>query len=175
MDKKHSVKIENGMINFSCVKHLCQHSCCGPFSGVTSNITNVENRPFEEIVLVKEDYENIYASGYMDLVEEGFSVQTGKRYYKMALEADGTCKALSNGLCSINSVKPTLCKAFPFYIDMFSGLCAIDCEGFSDNYWTDTEDCRYALEAAKKMYEFWIDFYLSDGGSLLSDRQINEE
>ena len=139
--------------------HLCQHSCCGPFSGITQNITSIENRPFEEIVLTEEDYAAIYSAGYADLVEEGYSPQTGKKYRKMSLQPDGTCRALCNGLCSINHVKPTLCKAFPFYFDMFSGLCAISCEGFSDEYWTEVENCKYAIDAAKKMYEFWLDFY----------------
>ena len=159
MSKKNSVKIENGMINFSCRKHLCQSSCCGPFSGIASDLTNIDNRPFEEIVLTQEDYRKIYSAGCIDLVEEAVSQQTGKKYYKMSLEPDGSCRALSNGLCTINNIKPTLCQAFPFYFDMFSGLCAIDCEGFSDDYWMDLSNCHYAFVAAKKMYEFWIDFY----------------
>ena len=91
--------------------------------------------------------------------EEGFSEEMQKPYYKMALEEDGTCKAFVGGRCSIHELSPTLCKAFPFYFDMFSGLCAIACEGFSDDYWTDLEDWRPCFEEAKKMYEFWLDFY----------------
>ena len=159
MAKKHSVKIKNGMINFACRMHLCQHSCCGPFAGVAADITNVEDRPFEEIVLTPEDYKKIYSAGHAALIEEGYSEHMGKSYYKMALESDGTCRALRDGLCTIQDTKPTLCRAFPFYFDMFSGLCAIDCEGFSDEYWTEIENCQYALEAAKRMYEFCLDFY----------------
>lgn len=163
MNKNHSVKIKNGMINFSCRKHLCQSSCCGPFSGIAADLTSIDNRPFEEIVLTPEDYERIYSAGYINLVEEAVSEHTGKKYFKMSLEPDGTCRALSNGLCTIHGIKPTLCQAFPFYFDMFSGLCAIDCEGFSDDYWTELSNCRYALIAAKKMYEFWLDFYTTEG------------
>ena len=163
MPKKNSVKIKDGMINFSCRMHLCQHNCCGPFSGITSHLTNIEDRPFDEIVLTPSDYKKIYSAGHAEVIEEAVSSHTGKKYYKMALEPDGTCKALCNGLCTINDIKPTLCRAFPFYFDMFSGLCAIDCEGFSDEYWTELENCNYALEAAKEMYEFWLDFYMKDG------------
>lgn len=159
MAKKNSVKIKDGMINFSCRMHLCQNSCCGPFAGIASNLTSVDDRPFEEIVLTPKDYKKIYSLGHAELIEESVSPHMGKKYYKMALESDGTCKALRNGLCSINDIKPTLCKAFPFYFDMFSGLCAIDCEGFSDDYWTKIDNCQYALESAKEMYEFWLDFY----------------
>jgi Fe-S-cluster containining protein len=77
----------------------------------------------------------------------------------MSLEEDGACKAFKNGKCTINKIKPTLCKAFPFYFDMFTGLCAIYCEGFSDEYWTDLSEYQECFDAARKMYEFWIDFY----------------
>ena len=147
------------MINFSCQKHLCKSSCCGPFGGISCELVSVDRRPFEEIVLTPEDYRRIYSAGYAELIEEGFSEQTGKKYFKMALEEDGTCRAFSRGLCSINNIKPTLCKAFPFYFDMFSGLCAIACEGFSDEHWSELEGCLGDIAAAKEMYEFWLQFY----------------
>lgn len=155
----HTLKIKDGKINFACRKDLCQNSCCGPFSGVAENLASLDKRPFDEIVLTKEDYENIFRHGYADLIEEGYSEGMDKHYYKMALELDGTCKAFVNGRCTIHDFSPTLCKAFPFYFDMFSGLCAIQCEGFSDDFWTDIKEYRSYFENAKKMYEFWIDFY----------------
>ncbi len=153
------IKIENGKINFCCKMSDCEHSCCGPFGGITQDLGNIDNRPFEEIVLTEEDYERLYNEGLLYLVEKGYSQKTQKEYHKMALHEDGTCKAFVNGMCSINEHKPTLCTAFPFYFDMFSGLCAIECEGFSDKYWSDLKNYEGCFEAAKKMYEFWIDFY----------------
>ena len=123
-------------------------------------ISNLDRRPFDEIILTNEDYEHIYESGHSELIEEETSPITGKRYYRMALHPDGTCKAFKNGRCTINAFKPTLCKAFPFYFDMFSGLCAILCEGFSDECDTRLEECKESFEAARKMYEYWIDFYI---------------
>lgn len=155
----HSMKIKDGKINFCCKMHHCTHSCCGRFSGITSELDNIDNRPFDEIVLTSEDFQKLYENGYAYLIEEGYSEEMQKPYYKMALEPDGTCKALVNGKCSIHNINPTLCKAFPFYFDMFSGLCAIKCEGFSDEYWTDLADYQQNFEYAKKMYEFWLDFY----------------
>ena len=102
---------------------------------------------------------NLYRHGCANLIEEGYSTEMQKKYYKMALEQDGTCKAFKDGRCTIHDFSPTLCKAFPFYFDMFSGLCAIRCEGFSDSYWTDFEQYKPYIEAARKMYEFWFDFY----------------
>lgn len=154
-----TLKIENGKINFQCRRELCRHSCCGPFAGITKDICNIDNRPFDEIVLTHEDYEKLYQNGYADLIEEGYSEGMKKSYHKMALEKDGTCKAWVNGQCAIHDFSPTLCKAFPFYFDMFSGLCAINCEGFTEECCSDVEDYRDYFENAKKMYEFWLEFY----------------
>ena len=76
------VQIKDGKINFCCRMNECQHSCCGPFSGITSELGSIDNRPFEEIVLTKEDYERFYQAGLLHFVEKGFSEGTGKSYYK---------------------------------------------------------------------------------------------
>ena len=153
------MKIDNGKINFRCRMDHCDHSCCGPFEGISGELSNLDNRPFKEIVLTLEDYERLYQSGHADLIEEDISPATGKRYYKMALMPDGTCKALINGRCSIHNISPTLCKAFPFYFDMFSGLCAINCDGFDEDRWADLQEFEPYFENARKMYAFWLDFY----------------
>ena len=154
-----TLKIENFKINFRCKLNECLNSCCGPFEGIHNNIKNLDKRPFDEIVLTKDDYKTIKEEGYEFLTEEVVLQNRNIKYIKMSLEQDGTCKAFENGKCSINNFKPTLCRAFPFYFDMFSGLCAIMCEGFSDEYWSDLSDYEECFEAARKMYEFWIDFY----------------
>ena len=156
---EHTVRIENGQINFCCKMNYCSNSCCGVFNGVTNLMSNIEKRPFDEIVLTADDFKRIYENGYADLVEDGYSTQMTKSYKKMALEKDGTCRAFHEGKCRINNVKPTLCRAFPFYFDMFSGLCAISCEGFSDDYWAVVSDYQSCFDAARSMYEFWIEFY----------------
>lgn len=159
------LKIKDGKINFCCLQGFCQHSCCGPYSAISKSLGNIDKRPFDEIVLTDEDYKRIYDAGYADLIEDGFSPEMNKPYHKMALESDGTCKALVGGKCSIQSIKPTLCTAFPFYFDMFSGLCAIECDGFTDRYWTDINELKPCFDAAKAMYSFWIDFYTDNKNS----------
>lgn len=156
---KSFLKIEDGKINFSCKMGACKHSCCGPFSAITENLGNLDQRPFDEIVLTPKDYEKLVYEGFSDLIEEGFSKDMKKPYYRMALEADGTCKAFKNGKCAIQAYKPTLCRAFPFYFDMFTGLCAINCEGFDETHRTDLSALEPCLEAAREMYSYWIDFY----------------
>ena len=42
---------------------------------------------------------------------------------------------------------------------MFSGLCAICCDGVSDEHWTDIAMYAPYFEAAKKMYQYWLEFY----------------
>ena len=153
------MKIKDGKINFCCKADQCKHSCCGPFEGITKELCSIDQRPFDEIVLTDEDYRVICERGGAEFVEEGYSEIAQKAYHKMALEADGTCKAWKDGRCMIHDFSPTLCQAFPFYFDMFSGLCAINCEGFSDDTWTDLNDYSGFIEKARKMYEFWIDFY----------------
>ena len=74
----------------------------------------------------------------------------------MNLLSDGTCTAYLNGKCSIHSVKPTICQAFPFYVDMFVGLCAITtCPGFGAG-WTKIDKLSSEVEAAKSMYNYWL-------------------
>ena len=156
---ENKLKLCDGKINFRCKANCCEHSCCGPFAGISSELTNIDARPFDEIVLTPEDYERMMENGLSDLIEEGVSRVNGKKYYKMALAPDGTCKALKDGKCSIYQFSPTLCKAFPFYFDMFSGLCTIDCEGFSGEHWVNIEEFDRFIDCAKKMYLFWMDFY----------------
>ena len=153
------LQIKDGKINFRCKTCTCQHSCCGPFAGISAELTNIDGRPFDEIVLTPEDFDALVKNGYAHLIEKGVSKVNGRTYYKMALAEDGTCKAFKDGKCSIYKVSPTLCKAFPFYFDMFSGLCAIDCEGFSEDNWVPIEEFEPYFDYAKKMYQFWLDFY----------------
>lgn len=155
----HNVKIKDGKINFACKMNNCKHTCCGPFCGISQEISSVDQRPFDEIVLTDKDYETLCKNGYSHLVEDGVSSVNGKTYHKMALEPDGTCKAFVDGKCQIHEFNPTLCRAFPFYFDLFAGLCCITCEGFSEDNWVELEKCAPFIEAAKEMYRFWLDFY----------------
>ena len=153
------LKIKDGKINFRCKEDKCTHCCCGPFAGISDELCNLDHRPFDEIVLTEQDYRNFCERGRLDLVEEGYSEVAKKSYRKMALEKDGTCKAWINGRCSIHDFSPALCQAFPFYFDMFSGLCAISCEGFSNDVMTDLSEYEGSIAKAREMYEYWMAFY----------------
>ena len=137
----------------------CKNSCCRSFDGIGGNIYNVEGRPFSEIVLTEGDLSTLLRNDRGDLVEERRSELTGKTYHILRTDDDGRCLAHTDGRCSVNGFKPTLCRAFPFYFDMFSGLCIIGCEGFSGSACTDLEDYRESVDAAKQMYWYWMEFY----------------
>jgi Fe-S-cluster containining protein len=146
------LKVINSRINFTCLKEECPSSCCGPFGGVQRGIDSVEGRKFSDIVLTPEDYSKIVQAGYSHLIER---TSTGE--YRMRLMEDGTCTAFKEGRCSIHQYKPTICRAFPFYVDMFVGLCGVtECPGFGAG-WTKVEKLQDEVNAAKEMYTFWLD------------------
>ncbi len=171
------VKKPSPGIRFQCKGGECRHSCCGPFSGVSRKLRSVDGRPFEEIVLTEEDCRALTEQGRADLIEEGYAASVGKPYRKMALEPSGACKAWVDGRCSVYDSRPTLCRAFPFYFDLFSGLCIIRCEGCSSDRRvtadavlsegdTPLTPYRDSIDSAKRMYEYWLRFYSdSDGGT----------
>lgn len=147
-----TVQINDGKINFTCLRDACPNSCCGPFGGVQRGIDSVEGRRFSDIVLTPQDTQKIIEAGSSHLIE---STEEGR--FRMRLQDDGTCTAFRGGICTIHKVKPTLCRAFPFYVDMFVGLCGVTaCPGFGAG-WTKVEDLKDEIEAAKHMYEFWLD------------------
>lgn len=145
------LEIRDGAINFACLKEKCPTPCCGPFGGVKQGIESVDGRGFAEIVLTGMDVNLMVENGASDLMEQG---DCGK--VRMRLEEDGTCVAFKNGRCSIHEFKPTVCRAFPFYIDMFVGLCGVTaCPGFGEG-WTPLEDLDQEISAAGGMYEYWL-------------------
>lgn len=149
--KLRKLKVLNGEINFACLKEECPQPCCGPFGGVQHGIDSVEGREFSEIVLTPDDARRIIAAGASHLLE-----RTAGGKFRMKLLDDGTCTAFEDGRCSIHQMKPTVCRAFPFYVDMFVGLCGVTtCPGFGSG-WTPVEDLAREVQAAKEMYHFWL-------------------
>ena len=146
------VQIVDGEINFACLRQDCPNSCCGPFGGVQRGIDSIEGRNFSEIALTPEDAKRLLAAGCSNLIEI-----TEAGHYRMKLLTDDTCIALEDGRCTIHKIKPTLCRAFPFYVDMFVGLCGVtQCPGFGSGS-TKIEELQDEFKAAKEMYTFWLD------------------
>jgi len=146
------VEIVNGKLNFVCLAERCPEPCCGPFGGVQSGIAAVDGRPFHEIVLTEEDSRRLIAAGHSHLID----MRQGQSD-SMKLQEDGTCTAFKNGRCSIHASKPTVCRAFPFYVDMFVGLCCVTaCPGFGAGF-TPLSQLVPEIKAAGNMYRFWLE------------------
>ena len=146
------LSIIKGRINFVCLMEACPKSCCGPFGGVQIGIDSVDGREFHDIRLTADDSKRLLEAGCAELI-----TRAPNNEYHMRLMEDGTCVAFKNGHCTIHKEKPTLCRAFPFYIDMFVGLCGVtSCAGFGQG-WTDLANLAEEIEATKEMYRFWLD------------------
>jgi Fe-S-cluster containining protein len=110
---------------------------------------------FAEIRLTAEDVERLQDAGLDSLiVRRGAPERPG---YYMRLQPDGTCAALSaDRLCGIHPHRPTLCRAFPFYVDLFAGLSMVSsCPGVGAGEQT-VEELKTEIQAAIDMYEFWL-------------------
>lgn len=166
----------NRMVPFVCISEKCPESCCGPFHGMADLaalstpddlgeiITGMDDPQqedhardisiFAQIRLLPQDVTRLRNAGLEHLIVRR-GEPTDPAYY-LRLQQDGSCMALRNGLCSIHAAKPTLCRAYPFYIDMFGGLSMIKCPGVEKGDMPITE-LREEIEAALEMYTFWID------------------
>lgn len=151
--RKEKIKVDGNKINFACLMENCPTSCCGPFGGVQNGLDSVTDTEFADITLTDHNSKKIITSGNAHLIE-----LTERGYYRMKLNPDSSCSAFINGICSIHKVKPSICRAFPFYLDMFVGLCTVSgsCPGCGSDGWTDFDDLSEEITAVKEMYEFWL-------------------
>lgn len=166
----------NHTIPFACLGSDCPNTCCGPFLGTQALDPTVSQKDlgevlgegrevgemiqrrsvFTEIRLIPKDIERLQGQGLDHLIVRRGAI--GAPAYYLRLQADGTCMALSeDNLCTIHPFRPTLCRAFPFYIDLFAGLSMIrSCPGVGAGE-TDVSDLKNEIRAAVEMYDFWMD------------------
>jgi Fe-S-cluster containining protein len=161
-------------IPFVCLGSSCPNTCCGPFHGtraLESALTQADLGPvlgessrneiersiniFAEIRLTPEDIERLQDAGLDSLIVRRGSADQPTHY--MRLQPDGTCAALSpDRLCGIHPHKPTICRAFPFYVDLFAGLTMVSsCPGVGAGEQT-VHDLETEIQAAIDMYQFWL-------------------
>jgi len=160
-------------VPFTCIGSECPTPCCGPFHGTRALAPVMSHSDlgpvfggdadvdpervsiFAQIRLTSNDVERMQAAGHDHLmVRRG---DTAAPDYYMRLQADGSCSALAgDGLCSIHPHRPTICRAFPFYIDLFAGLSMVEsCPGVGAGE-QPIENLKTEVDAAVEMYEFWI-------------------
>lgn len=161
------------LLPFTCLGSKCPNTCCGPFHGtralepvlshadlgaVLGNDADVDAERvsiFAQIRLTDADVQRLQAAGYDHLIVRRGDISAPQYYMK--LEPDGTCAALANdGLCSIHPDRPTICRAFPFYIDLFAGLSMVgSCPGVGAGD-QSVEKLQPEIDASVAMYQFWL-------------------
>lgn len=149
MSKK--VEIVDGKINFKCLQDKCPVNCCGPFNGINDSLQPLKEESFEGL-LTKRDIKNMKKCGCEKYIE-----YIGNKDAKLKVASDGTCFFLKNGKCAMYKNRPQVCNAFPFYIDMFSGLSVVtgDCPGVGAG-WTPIEELYDSIKDTTDVYELWI-------------------
>jgi len=147
-----TIKIKDGIINFKCLGNKCPQNCCGPYEGAVTGIESIDEFGFHNTFLTEEDVIKLQQNGYGFYIN---TLPTGEKVMK--LNPDNSCFAFQDGKCTIHAFKPTLCRAYPFYIDMFSGLCGITdkCPGFGAGE-TLLEDMINDIRASTEMYMHWL-------------------
>lgn len=161
------------LLPFTCLGSSCPNTCCGPFHGtralepvlshadlgtVLGNDADVDAEQvsiFAQIRLTDTDMQRLQSAGLDHFITRRGDV-SAPQYY-MRLDTDGSCSALAkDGLCGIHPQRPTICRAFPFYVDLFAGLSMVgSCPGVGAGEQT-VEKLRPEIDAAVDMYEFWL-------------------
>jgi Fe-S-cluster containining protein len=161
-------------VPFTCLGSLCPSTCCGPFQGTKalqavlttddlgSALPHEPSSPvegvsiFAQIRLTPDDIERLQTAGLDRMIVYRGDAVKPNAY--LQLREDGSCAALGrDGLCSIHPSRPTICRAFPFYLDLFAGLCMVDaCPGVGKGEKT-LDDLSVEIQAAVDMYRFWLD------------------
>jgi len=138
------------MNKLKCLESQCPHHCCKEFDGISAKISPFENtHSFSDIFLTDEDVSELVSLGYNNLI-----IRTESGLSKLKTFEDGLCSALEDGKCAIYPHRPTICRAYPLYIDMFAGLCIMnDCPATSKELCCSFTD---ELHSIIKIYEFWI-------------------
>lgn len=159
---------------YVCLGSSCPNCCCGPFHGTGALVATTRpqdlGRPLEpdeadeaasisifaQIRLLPVDVQRLQFAGLDDMIVRRGSIEEPR--YHLRLKPDGTCAALaSGGLCSIHHARPTLCRAFPFYVDLFAGLSMVrSCPGVGAGK-TKIKDLTTEIESAVTLYRFWLD------------------
>lgn len=160
---------------FVCLGSACPNTCCGPFHGTRALqaalthgdlgaiLRGVNDPPetgqsgsiFALIRLTDKDVKRLQDAGLDHVIIRRGSIEQPSYYLR--LQPDGTCAALtSDKLCSIHPHRPTVCRAFPFYFDLFAGLSMVSsCPGVNAGEST-VKELETEINAALEMYQFWL-------------------
>ncbi|HAS00131.1 MAG TPA: hypothetical protein DEA43_02435 [Candidatus Moranbacteria bacterium] len=138
-------------INWICLRDKCAKNCCGAFEDPLPNFVSIEGQERYEIEVLPNEIKKL-KNDCKDCIKS--NADKGKSY--MNLYKDHTCVLLKNGMCSKYEKRPSVCRSYPFYIDLFSGL-NIDnsCPGVKKG-WTNVSDLHINLSSLIKLYKSHI-------------------
>ena len=141
------------MCKFRCLGKECPNHCCGAYEGISPNLRPLGDVQMSEIILLPKDVDALESNGYSDLIRRDDSGNA-----RIDTAPDGTCAALVDGSCSVYACRPAICRAYPLYLDMFSGVCGLtECKAVTDDM--RAEEHPEALESLLDIYQYWIDLY----------------
>ena len=135
-------------INWVCLKEKCPQNCCGHFEDKLPSCVSLENIKHDEILLlsdevIKYNKKNL-ANNIARISDDSYIKLTRK---------DRSCPFLVDGQCSHYEHRPHLCKAYPFYIDLFSGInMDLSCPGVGKG-WTKLSNIRKNVKSLTKIYK----------------------
>ena len=141
------------MCSFQCLGKNCPNHCCGAYDGVSPNLRPLGDVQMSEIILLPKDVDALEHAGYSHLI-----CKDANGIAKIDTAPDGTCAALADGKCSVYVYRPAICRAYPLYLDMFSGVCALtECKAVPNDMCS--EDYPEMLENLLDIYQYWINHY----------------
>lgn len=99
-------------INWTCLREKCPENCCGYFRDRSPDYRSVKGIHHDEMLILSDEVGNF---------SDDVLSRQGKNYY-LKLEKDRSCPLFNAGKCKQFEDRPSVCKAYPFYIDLFTGL-----------------------------------------------------
>jgi Fe-S-cluster containining protein len=146
-------------INWRCLQEKCPQNCCGPFSDHLATYAPLKKIKRDDIIVLKEEFERFQKNN----LQNNLVKLNGDHYIKLN-KKDRSCPFFKKGQCSCYNLRPALCKAYPFYLDLFTGInIDLSCPGVGKG-WTKIKDCHTFLSALGIIYTkhihdiIWSDF-----------------
>lgn len=144
----HKLTLKNFKINWICLKDKCPKNCCGKFYSAKTNCKQsvfgiseklIPLTPYDQKILLKKKH------------QEFLTKEKDCSWY-IKTKRNGNCPFLKNGLCSIYSIRPSSCRAYPFFFNKYNGLVIdLNCPGWKKG-WTDIKEIKKMLKNLINVY-----------------------